>query len=175
MVRTLYATVAVLVVLAGCGAIPGDGSPNVPQHTVSIAVSNNHDESYVVRASAIPPEVEGLEVTYENGSTHRFDVTSFDALPRDELRNATAIATADSTDLTREFAVGPAEGIGGTLDDVSANVTVVYFVLQNGDNHTARGAGVVQCSSDVETTDLEIVIRPDGSLRSSVTCRSDSG
>jgi len=82
MVRTLYATVAVLVVLAGCGALLGGGSPDAPQHTVSIGISNNHNESYVVRASTIPPEVEGLEVAYENGSTHRFNVSSFDALPR---------------------------------------------------------------------------------------------
>jgi len=58
------------------------GSPDVPQHTVLIGISNNHDESHVVRVSTIPPKVEGLEVTYENGSTHRFDVSSFDALPR---------------------------------------------------------------------------------------------
>lgn len=174
MVRTLYATVAVLVVLAGCGALPGGGSPDSPQQTVSIRISNNHNESHVVRVSTIPPEVEGLEVTYENGSTHRFDVSSFDALPRDGLRNATAIATTDSTGLTREFTVGPAEGIGTTLEDVPANVTVVYFVLQNNDHQTVRGAGVAQCSSDTATTDLEIVIRPDGSLHSAVTCSDDS-
>ena len=170
MVRTLYATVAVLVVLAGCGALPGGGSPDVPKHTVSIGISNDHDESHVVRVSTIPPEVEGLEVTYENGSTRRFDVSSFDALPRGGLRNATAIATTGSTGLTREFTVGPAEGVGATLEDVPANATVVYFVLQNNDHQTARGAGVARCSSDTATTGLEIVIRPDGSLHSSVTC-----
>ncbi|MEA5389244.1 hypothetical protein VB779_21030 [Haloarculaceae archaeon H-GB11] len=170
MVRVLHATVAALVVLAGCGALPGSESPNAPKHTVSIGISNNHNESHIVRVSTIPPEVKGLEVTYENGSTHRFDVSSFDALPRDGLRNATAIATTDSTGLTREFRVKPAESVGTTLEDVPANVTVVYFVLQDGSHHTGRGAGVARCSSDIATTDLEIVIRPDGSLHSSVTC-----
>ncbi len=175
MVRTLHATVALLVVLAGCAALPGDGSPDTPQHTVSITVSNDHNESYRVRVSTIPPDVEGLEVTYENGSTHRFDVSSFDALPRNGLRNATAIATTDSRELTREFTVGPAEGIGATLEGVPANATVVYFVLLDSGQHPVRSAGVVRCTSDTETTDLEIVIRADGSLHSSVTCSDEAG
>jgi len=174
MVRTLSVTVALLVVLAGCGAVPGGGSPDAPQHTVSIGISNAHNESYVVRVSTIPPTVEGLEVTYENGSTRRFDVSSFDALPRDGLRNATAIATTDSTGSTREFTVGPTGGIGATLEDVPANATVVYFVLRDGGHRTVRGAGVARCSSDTATTDLEINIRPDGSLHTSVTCSDDS-
>jgi hypothetical protein len=175
MGRIFPVTVALLVVLAGCGALPGDGSPDKTQHTVSIGISNDHNESYVVRVNAIPPEVEGLEVTYENGSTHRFDVSSFDSLPRDGLRNATAIATTDSRELTREFTVGPTEGIGATLEDVPANATVVYFVLQDGGRQTVRGAGAARCSSETETTDIEIVIRPDGSLHSSVTCSDDIG
>ena len=162
MVRTRYVTVAVLVMLAGCGALPGGGSPDVPQHTVSIEISNNHNESSVVRVSAIPPEIDGLEVTYENGSTRHFGVSSFDALPRERLRNATAVTTTDSRELTREFTVGPTAGIGATLEDVPANATVVYFVLQDGGHQTVRGAGVARCSSDTETTDLEIVIHPDG-------------
>jgi hypothetical protein len=172
MVRILPATVALLVVLAGCGTLPGGGSPEVTQQTVSVGLSNDHTESYIVRVSTIPPEVEGLVVTYENGSTHRFDVSSFDALPRDGLRNATAIATTDSTGLRRDFTVGPAERTGATLEDVSANATVVYFVLQDGDHRTVRGAGVARCA-DTETTALEIVIRPDGSLHSAVTCSDD--
>jgi len=55
------------------------------------------------------------------------------------LRNATAIATTDSTGLTRELTVGLAEGVGTTLEDVPANVMVVYFVLQNNDHQTVRG------------------------------------
>ena len=35
----------------------------------------------VVRVSTIPPEIEGLEVRYENGSIHRLEVSSSDALP----------------------------------------------------------------------------------------------
>ncbi|RLM53446.1 hypothetical protein DVK02_13205 [Halobellus sp. Atlit-31R] len=64
MIRALYATVAVLVVLAGCRALPGGGSPGAPQHTVSIGISNNHNESHVVRVSTIPPEAEGFEAVF---------------------------------------------------------------------------------------------------------------
>jgi hypothetical protein len=82
MVQTRHVAVALVVLLAGCGAAPGGGTPDAPQHTVSVGISNEHDESYTVRVSTIPPTVEGLEVTYENGSTRRFDVSSFDGLPR---------------------------------------------------------------------------------------------
>ncbi|SEP03858.1 hypothetical protein SAMN04487948_111121 [Halogranum amylolyticum] len=49
----------------------------------SSTANTNHNESYVVRVSTTPPETESLEVTYENGLTHRFDVSSFDALGGD--------------------------------------------------------------------------------------------
>ncbi|MFC7095892.1 hypothetical protein [Halobaculum marinum] len=173
MVRALYATVAILVVLAGCGAVPGDGTPDAPQHTVSIDISNEYNESHVVRVTTIPAAVEGLTVTYESGSTQRFDVSSFDALPREGLRNATAIATTDSAELTREFQVGPANGISATLEDAPPNATVVYFVLQDGAPQTVRGVGVAQCSAGTQSTDIEIVIRPDGALHSTVTCSDD--
>jgi len=86
-------------------------------------------------------------------------VSSFDALPgwiekRDCYRHDGLYG------LTRELTVGLAEGVGTTLEDVPANVMVVYFVLQNNDHQTVRGAGVARCSSDTATTDLEIVIRP---------------
>lgn len=170
MGRTLHATVALLVVVAGCGALPGDGAPDAPQRTVSVDISNEHSERYRVTVSALPPEIEGLEVTYENGSTRRFAVSSFDALPRDGLRNATAVTTTDSRALTREFTVRPTEGIGATLDDAPANATVVYFVRQEPGRQVVRGAGVVRCGAGTETTHLAVRIRSDGSLHSSVTC-----
>lgn len=174
MVRILHATVTLLVLLAGCAALPGGESRDTHQHTVSITVSNNHDESHVVRVTTIPHTVEGLEVTYENGSTHSFDVSSFDALPRNGLRNATAIDTTDSRELTKEFTVEPAAGVGATFESAPANATVVYFVLRDSDHHPVRSVGVVRCTSDTEATDLEVIIRPDGSVHSAVTCRTEA-
>jgi hypothetical protein len=170
MVRVLHAALALLVVLAGCSGFSGGGTSTPAGHDLSISVSNEHDVGYEVRVAAIPAEVEGIEVTYENGTTHRFDVASFDALPETALRNATAVATTDSEELSREFVVGPNEGIGTTIDGVPANATVVYFVLPSSGPSTVRGAGVVRCSPDTENTELALRIRPDGSLHSALTC-----
>jgi hypothetical protein len=75
--------------------------------------------------------------------------------------------------MTREFTVRPTEGIGATLEDVPANATVVYFVLQDTGHRTVRSAGVARCGTNSGTTDLDIVIRPDGSIHSSVTCSDE--
>jgi hypothetical protein len=174
MVRVLHAALVLLVVLAGCSGLPGDETPTPAEHDLSISVSNEHDVGYEVRVTAVPAQVEEIEITYENGTTHRFDVVSFDALPETALRNATAISTTDPAELSREFTVGPNEGIGTTIDGVSANATVVYFVLPSSGPSTVRGAGVIRCSPDTENTELAVTVRPDGSLHSAVTCSDGS-
>jgi hypothetical protein len=175
MVRPLHVAVALLALLAGCGAVPGGGTPDAPSHTVSVGISNSHDEPYTVRVSTLPSDVEGLVVTYENGSTRRFDVSSFDALPRAGLQNATGVATTDGAGLTETYTVGPGEGIGATFDDAPPNATVVYFVLRDGGREVVRGAGVARCSAETGTTDLDLLVRPDGSLHAAVTCSDDAG
>lgn len=173
MVRVLHAALALLVVLAGCSGFSGGGTPTPAEHDLSISISNEHDVGYEVRVTAVPAQADEIEVTYENGTTHRFDVASFDALPETALRNATGIATTDSAELSRTFSVGPNEGIGTTINGVPANATVVYFVLPSNGPSTVRGAGVVRCSPDTENTELAVTIRPDGSLHSAVTCSDD--
>lgn len=170
MARALHALLALLVALAGCSALPGAGTPEPPEHSLSVTVSNGHDVRYEVRVAAVPPQVDGIEVTYENGSTHRFDVSSFDALPGTALRNATAVDAGGSADLSRTFTVGPNEGIGTTVDGVPPNATVVYFLLPASGPGTLRGAGVVYCGPGAGNTALTVEIRPDGSTHSSVVC-----
>lgn len=173
MVRSPTGLVILLVVLSGCAGYSGGGTPTPSEHSLSVSVSNDHDVTYEVRVTAVPAQVEELEVTYENGSTHRFEVASFDALPSTALRNATAIDATGAEELSRTFAVGPSEGIGTTLEGVPANATVVYFVSEAGAPQGLRSAGVIQCTDDTENTELGIRIRPDGSLRSSVTCSDE--
>ena len=174
MVRVLHAALALLVVLAGCSGFSGGGTPTPAEHDLSVSVSNEDDVGYEFRVTAVPARVEGIEVTYENGSTHRFDVSSFDALPETALRNATAV-DAGGQGRSETFRVGPNEGFGTTLEGVPANATVVYFLLPASGPQTVRGAGVVRCSSDTAHTDLSVTVRPDGSVHSAVTCRDDAG
>jgi hypothetical protein len=77
--------------------------------------------------------------------------------------------------MTETYTVGPGEGIGTRLDGVPANATVVYFVLGDGGREVVRGAGVARCTVDTGTTDLELHVRPDGSLQAAVTCSDDVG
>lgn len=81
IIRLLQSLVVLLVVLAGCSALPVLDSDESPRHSISISVSNNDDEGYLVRVVAVPPDVSGIDVTCENGSTHHFDVTSYDSIP----------------------------------------------------------------------------------------------
>lgn len=175
MVRTLHGAVALIVVLAGCSAIPGNGTSPPPDRDLSVTITNDDDESYVVRVIAIPAGVDGVVVTYANGSTRRFEVSSFDALAPGGLRNATAIATVGSGGRSETFTVGPSEGLGTTIEDVPANATVAYFVLPVEGPERVRAAGVVRCTPDAEHTDLAVTIRPDGSLHAAVTCSDDAG
>jgi hypothetical protein len=172
MSRALPAVVTLLVVLAGCG-VPASGPPAATDHDVAVSVSNDHDEPALVRVTALPPAVDGVEVTYENGSTRRFDVPSFDALPRGSLRNATAVAPTGAERPSTAFVVDPSAGVGTTLEDVPANATVAYFLL-TADGRRVRAAGVVRCTPNAEATDLTVRIRPDGSVHSSVSCRDEA-
>jgi hypothetical protein len=174
MLRTRQFLVALLVVLAGCAGYSGGGTTTPSEHSISVSVSNEHDVTYEVRVTAVPSRIEGIEVTYENGSTARYEVRSFDALPRTALRNATAITSGSPGEVSRTFTVGPAEGIGATIDAVPANATVVYFVLPTDGPSRIRGAGVVRCAADAGSTDLALRIHSDGSLHSSLTCTDDS-
>ncbi len=165
---------AILVALAGCAGYSGGGTPTAADHSLSVSVSNEHDATYEVRVTAVPARIDGIEVTYENGSTARYEVRSFDALPPTALRNATAVDATGTEEPSRTFTVGPAEGIGATIDAVPANATVVYFVLPTDGPSRIRGAGVVRCAADAGSTDLALRIHSDGSLHSSLTCTDDS-
>lgn len=162
--------VALLVVLVGCPSAGEDGSPSPSPHDVSVTVTNDHDARYVVTVRAIPDGVDGLVVTYENGSARRFDVRSLDALPRSALRNASDVAAAGSTTPSEEVVVGPDEGVETTLTGVPANASVVYVVRSRDGSPVLRGSGVVRCSPGSDTTELALAIRSDGSLHVGVVC-----
>lgn len=170
MSRTHHLLVAFLVVLAGCAGYSGGGTPTAAEHSLSVSVSNEHDATYEVSVTAVPAQVEEVEVAYENGSTARYEVASFDALPPTALRNATAVDATGTEEPSRTFTVGPSEGFGITIEGVPANATVVYFVAPTDGPSRIRGAGVVNCSAGAENTELALRIRPDGSLHASLTC-----
>jgi hypothetical protein len=174
MSRGHHLLVAFLVVLAGCAGYSGGGTTTPSEHSLSVSISNEHDATYEVGVTAVPAQVEELEVAYENGSIARYEVASFDALPPTALRNATAVDATGVEEPSRTFTVGPTEGIGATIEGVPANATVVYFVGEADAAEGLRSAGVIYCSPGTENTELALRIRPDGSLHSSVICTGDS-
>jgi hypothetical protein len=165
--------IALLVVLAGCSGLTDRPTPQSPERELSVSVSNDHDDPYRIRVTVVPPTVDGLEVTYENGSTRLFDVSSVDALPQGATRNATAISPTDGDGQSWAATVQPGTGLGTTIERIPANATVVYFVVPTRTSPQVRGAGVVRCSADTESTHLSLQIRPDGSLHSAVLCTDD--
>jgi hypothetical protein len=166
--------VAVLVALAGCAGVSGPGTPTDTGQDVVVTLSNEHTERYRVSVTAVPPAVEGLTVTYENGTTRTFAVTSVEALPRGGLDDATAIATTGGEERSRAFTLGPGEGFGTRIEGVSADATVVYFVTPTAGQQRVRGVGSVRCPG-ATTTDLTVAVSADGSVRTAVVCSDGTG
>ena len=165
MIRAIV--VAVLLSIAGCGAaLPGPGTP--AGQSISISLSNGFDEGYRVDLAVIPPGVDGIEVTYENGSARRFDVASMDDLPPEALRNASGIDPLGVDAPTRRYTLDPGSGIGETIEGAPRPATIVFFL--SGPGGDLRSAGVFECGSGVERTEVSIAIDASGEVHTAVHC-----
>lgn len=166
MIRVL--PVALLLLLAGCGAaLPGPGTP--AGQSIAVSLSNEFDEPARVDLAVIPPSVDGFEVTYENGSTRRFDVSSMDDLPPGALRNASGIDPLGVDAPTRHYALEPNSGIGDTIEGAPRPATIVFFLAGAGGD--LRSAGVFECGPGVERTEVSIEIDASGEVHTAVHCR----
>lgn len=158
-----------LIVIAGCSLVP----PEQPAtQTVEVVVSNNHDVTYGFTVTVVPPTVEGLEVTYENGSTRSFDVDSIQGLPRTALRNATSITPLGTDARERRFDIEPGSARGTTIEDVPVNSTIAYFVTQRNGAGGLRSVGLTTCGEAAVRTTLEISIGRTGELHASTHCQA---
>lgn len=168
-VRTIG--VCLLVALAGCTLPPTD-QPEPALQTVTVSVTNDHDESYRLAVTVIPPTVDGVQVSYENGSTRTFDVRSIQELPRTALRNATDLTPLGVEAQNRTVDLDPGHGMGIAFEDVPANATVAYFVSQDNGVNQVRSVGLTTCGEAAVHTELAILMSETGELHASTHCRT---
>jgi len=157
-----------LVLLAGCTA-PQPDEPSAPASTdVSVTLSNEHTATYTIAVHAIPPDADGIELIFENGSTHLFDGPVED-LSRESLQNVTSLSV-DGSQHSEEVTLAPNRGVGLTLASVPPGSAVVYFVRSPAGLRATLGPGVAQCAPDSTGADLSVTIVADGSLDSRLSC-----
>ena len=161
------AMLGLLVVLAGCGSAPPATEPPT-DGTLAVSLSNEHDRPYRVDLSVVPPDVEGLRVTYENGTTRQFQVGSMDDLPARALDDATGVEPLGVDAPARQYRLDPGSGTGETSDGVPREAAVVYFILEP--DGELRAAGLVTCGEGIYRTELSIGVDADGEIHSRVHC-----
>ncbi|WP_253736408.1 hypothetical protein [Halohasta salina] len=164
--------VILLVLLAGCTAPQADEPPAPAGTDVSVTLSNEHTATYTVTVHAIPPDAEGIELTYENGSTRTFDGPIED-LPSDWPRNVTALSVDGNDRYAETVRLAPNRGVGLTLEAVPPGSAVVYIVHSEAGPRATHGPGIVQCGPNNGSADLTVRILADGSLDSRLSCAGD--
>jgi hypothetical protein len=166
MDRLAAAALAFCLLAAGCAGAPAAEEGGA----LSVSLANEDDVAYTVTVSVVPPDVDGVTVTYENRTERRFDVGSAAALPEGTLRNATAVAADGEGARVETYRLDPESGIGGTYD-VPRGSTVVDVVQQGTGPGSVRGVGVGRCAVSVDVTALSVTVRADGSLHTGIECR----
>lgn len=138
--------------------------------TVAVLLTNNHAAAHEFRLAVIPPQVDGVVVGYENGSSRVFDVASISALPRAVLRNATSLSPVGDNTSSRRFTLDSESVIGTTFEGVPKAATVAYFVTKPSEPTQVSGSGLVNCGETVERTELTITVSKTGEIHAATHC-----
>ncbi len=171
--RRLAAPLAlsVLLVLAGClgGApAPPTASPTATD-PLSLSIDNGATGNVTVRLRLLDGPVEGLNVTYANGTARAYDATSRDELPTGALDGAADVAPRPAPSATRAYTLS-GTGLDGTTVDVGHVESAVYSATRTRDGErTLLGWGVVDCDGD-PVTELSLSVRDDGAEPTTATC-----
>jgi hypothetical protein len=161
-----------LVVLALALAVTGCAAPTDQQsgRNVSVSLSNQAPVSYEATVFLVTNPIDGVDATYQNGSTRQFDVATVDALPPGALSDATNVSIRGPEVQRHQFDLPPRSGVGATYQHVSPNASVIHTTAASGGS--LEGWGVSSCSpsSDLELT---IEIAPDRNKSVSTRCFGD--
>ena len=169
--RSLQAVaLALLLLVAGCTAPVADGGDGRPGQSVTVSLSNQHDQRYAVRIVVASGDLEGVRVTYENGSSRTYAVPNVSALPSAARVNATDLGLLGEDLRSERFVLAPNSGLGTTFEDVPADSRLVYVVTDAGGNGALRSVGVSRCAADGARMDFSLEIGPDGSLDVATIC-----
>jgi hypothetical protein len=158
---------ALLLALAGCNVSTEDGRTG---ENVSVTVTNQAETRYDVRVTLATEPFDAVEITYQNGSTRRLDVTSLDGVPPGRFDDATDFTVEAGFVQTRRYTLTPGSGTGATYTDVPPNTTVVHFLRPRGAD-TIGTVGISKCGGSPGLTELTIDILPNRTYSVTNACR----
>ncbi|MFB6164309.1 MAG: hypothetical protein ABEJ31_04045 [Haloarculaceae archaeon] len=159
------ALLACLLLVAGCTA-PDAAAP--PTGNVSVTVHNDADRAYDVSLLLVTGSLDGVDVTYRNGTERTVAVAAPAALPRGALDGATNVTVRSGAVERHDYRLPPGSGRGATYEVPDRNATVVYTLAPAGG--PVRAWGTTTCSAS-PTLELAITIGSDGANHVATTCR----
>lgn len=181
---TLTVLVAVLVLLAGCsGASGGDGTTTaapttmgqpttdgavpLPADVTALRVVDATPTAYVVDVEGVSGPLDGLRVTYADGSARTFDGST---LPADALVDAVGVAAVGDVPMSMRMAGGPGT-TGGAFGGIGAHTTVVYAVTVAGaDGPVLVGWDAVTCGAGTAVTGVDVGVEGERFVTRGVDC-----
>lgn len=164
---------ALLLLVAGCSTPAADGGDGRTGQSVTVSLSNQHDEPYAVRIALASGDLAGDRVTYENGTNRRFDVQNVSALPPAIRANATVLEPLGEDLSAKRFVLEPSTGLVTTFEDVPEGARLVYVVSRTGENASLRNVGVSRCAAEGARLDFSLEVGPTGSTVASTTCSTE--
>ena len=170
----LTLALAFLVLLSGCNLRPPTDGPGDESTAVRISLQNAAQETYAVDLSVLRDPIDGVRITYVNGTNRTVSAASMADVPPEALEGAVQVEPLGEEVYSERYVLEPGAGIGHTVEDAPRNATVVYAVTRP-ENRTEplRTLGVTTCGTDVDVLTLSLSIREDG-LDVATTCEDGS-
>ena len=171
--RRLAFACCLALLVAGCNAPvaeptpggpgPGSGTPTAQPTNLSITVENPTRGPYAVSVAVVPGAVEGLTVSYADGTTRTYEPATLATLSPNALDNVTDVRPTNAAASTRVNATGR-ERVTSRLPGVTRNATVFHATIDREDNSLVIGgtlecAGAQQAGVSVEiVTENEVIV-----------------
>lgn len=171
----LVVSVVLALLFAGCLTAPADGpapAPADPPHdrTASYTVSNEDTRTYAVTLS-FAPSIDGLAVTFSNGSTAQYpDVSSLDELPQSTVSRAVRVVPLGDDVQTFTHRLSPGTGVGNTVSSLPRDAVLVYTIATPGQAEPMRSVGVDTCGTGTTESTHDIRIDSSQSVGVGTTC-----
>lgn len=159
--------VAALCVLAGCAGAPAETPTD--ELAIEYQVSNEGSSTVEVLLAVAPTPLEGVRVTFANGTVREYAVGRIGELPPGTVGDATTLDLIGEEPQTRRLSVQPRTGFGGTFENVTGEGVAVYTVRRPGAGVVFRGWGEVRCSGSGRMR-IDLRIDADDTIAAGVAC-----
>jgi hypothetical protein len=133
-------------------------------------VSNEDTRAYAVTLS-FAPSIDGLAVTFSNGSTVQYpDVSSLDELPQPTVSRAVRVVPLGDDVQTFTHRLPPGTGVGNTVGSLPRSAVLVYTIVTPGETEPMRSVGVDRCGTGTTESTHDIRIDSSQSIGVGTTC-----